>query len=70
MIKSNQATQSKMDETNAEIMKMKAELEEVRATAEKDALTGLKNRGAFDKAIIDSVQNQRRPKDSSRHVRY
>ncbi|HAI96141.1 MAG: diguanylate cyclase [Cycloclasticus sp.] len=58
MIKSNQATQSKMDETNAEIMKMKAELEEVRATAEKDALTGLKNRGAFDKAISDSVQNQ------------
>lgn len=58
MVESNRATQTRMQETNAEIIKMKAELDEVRASAEKDSLTGLKNRGAFDKTISDTVQSQ------------
>jgi diguanylate cyclase len=51
MIKNNAQVQARMQETNEEIAKMKVELEAVKATAEKDSLTGLKNRGAFDKAV-------------------
>jgi diguanylate cyclase len=58
MVKNNQATQARMQETNAEILKMKAELEAVKASSEKDALTGLKNRGAFDKAIDNVVHSE------------
>lgn len=61
MVKGNQATQARMQETNAEIAKMKAELEAVKASAEKDALTGLKNRGAFDKNIDSVVYSQKAP---------
>jgi len=58
MVKSNQATQTRMQETSAEITKMKAELEAVRASAEKDSLTGLKNRGSFDKTIDNAVHSE------------
>ncbi|MBQ0725071.1 MAG: GGDEF domain-containing protein [Cycloclasticus sp.] len=51
MIKNNAQVQARMQETNEEIAKMKLELEAVKAIAEKDSLTGLKNRGTFDKAI-------------------
>lgn len=51
MIKNNAQVQARMQETNEEIAIMKAELESVRAIAEKDSLTGLKNRGAFDKKV-------------------
>ncbi|ORU93767.1 MAG: diguanylate cyclase [Cycloclasticus sp. symbiont of Bathymodiolus heckerae] len=57
MVKNNQEIQARMQETNTEIIKMKAELEAVKASAEKDSLTGLKNRGAFDKAIDSVVYN-------------
>jgi diguanylate cyclase len=55
MVSQNQEIQNRMQETNAEIMKVKAELEQVKAASEKDALTGLKNRGAFDTAIEHAV---------------
>lgn len=58
MVKNNQATQIRMEETNTEISKMKAELKMVRASAEKDSLTGLKNRGAFDKTINNIVLSE------------
>lgn len=58
MIKDNQEIQRRMQETSIEILSIKAELEAVKATAEKDALTGLKNRGSFDKAIDLAVYNQ------------
>ena len=60
MVKENQTTQARMQETSAEITKMKAELEAVRASAEKDSLTGLKNRGAFDKAMDTAVYGQKK----------
>jgi len=55
MVRSNKDMQTRVQETNNEIIKVKAELESVKATAEKDALTGLKNRGAFDRAMNDVV---------------
>ncbi len=55
MVRSNKDMQARMQETNNEILKVKAELESVKAIAEKDALTGLKNRGSFDKEINDIV---------------
>jgi len=55
MVRNNLDMQSRMLETNNEILKVKAELEAVKATAENDALTGLKNRGAFDKHINHCV---------------
>ncbi len=60
MVKENQTTQARMQETSAEISQMKAELKAVRASAEKDSLTGLKNRGAFDKAIDIAVYSQKK----------
>jgi len=57
MIRSNKEMQARMQETNSEISKIKSELEAVKAGAEKDALTGLKNRGTFDKTIGDIVRS-------------
>lgn len=51
MVKNTNLVQLRMQETTAEIEKLKVELNSVKAIAEKDALTGLKNRGAFDKEI-------------------
>jgi len=57
MIRSNQEMQARMQETNTEIAKIKTELQAVKAGAEKDALTGLKNRGTFDKTINNIVHS-------------
>jgi len=51
MVKSNKLIQERMQETNNEITKLKTELASVKEAAEQDALTGLKNRGAFDQKI-------------------
>lgn len=61
ILKENKATQARIEETSAEITQIKAELEAVKASAEKDSLTGLKNRGAFDKKIDDIVYSQKNP---------
>jgi len=61
ILKENQATQVRIEETSAEINQIKAELEAVKASAEKDSLTGVKNRGAFDKKIDDIVYTQKDP---------
>jgi len=58
MIRSNKEMQVRMQETNSEISKIKSELEAVKAGAEKDALTGLKNRGTFDKTIHSIVRSE------------
>lgn len=55
MVRNNIDMQARMLETSNEMLKVKTELEAVKATAENDALTGLKNRGAFDKHINDCV---------------
>ena len=55
MVKNNLEMQSRMKETNSEIAKMKLEIEAVKATAEKDALSGLYNRSAFDKKTSSLV---------------
>lgn len=55
MAKSTQDAQARMQESNLEIARMREELEAVKETAEKDALTGLKNRGTFDKYINEVV---------------
>ncbi|PCI22719.1 MAG: diguanylate cyclase [Piscirickettsiaceae bacterium] len=60
MSKSAQAAQEKMEETNLEINRIKEELEAVKKTAEEDALTGLKNRGAFDSFIYQVVHESNR----------
>ena len=59
MIRNNLDMQSRMQETNDEILKVKTELESVKAIAEKDALTGLKNRGSFDKKIDDAIYSDK-----------
>jgi len=61
ILKENQVTQARIEETSAEIIQIKAELEAVKASAEKDSLTGLKNRVAFDKKIDDIVYSQKDP---------
>ena len=61
ILKENQATQIRIEETSAEITQIKEELEAVKASAEKDSLTGLKNRGAFDKKIEEIVYSQKEP---------
>lgn len=61
MVKHTQETQTRMQETNNEIAKMKEELAAVRASAEQDSLTGLKNRGAFDKKIDTAVYSDKHP---------
>ena len=61
ILKENKVTQARIQETSAEIIQVKAELEAVKASAEKDSLTGLKNRGAFDKKIDDIVYSQKEP---------
>jgi diguanylate cyclase len=58
MARSTSDLQARMQDTNAEVLKLKAELNAVKETAEKDALTGLKNRGTFDLAINETVLNQ------------
>lgn len=58
MAKSSQEAQARMEESNVQIERMREELQSVKETAEKDALTGLKNRGAFDKYIHDIVHEQ------------
>lgn len=58
MVRSTNSLQARMHDTSAEVDKLKAELSAVKETAEKDALTGLKNRGTFDLKINDTVQNQ------------
>jgi len=58
MVKSTHAMQRRMHETTEEITQLKVELDAVKATAEKDALTNLKNRGAFEKEVESTVQNQ------------
>jgi len=55
MVKNNLEMQTRLQETNAEIAKMKLEFEAVKATAEKDALSGLYNRSAFDKAVASLI---------------
>jgi len=55
MVRNNLDMQARMQDTNDEITRVKAELESVKAMAEKDALTGLKNRGSFDRAIDNIV---------------
>jgi len=51
MVKSNTQIQERMQDTNNEIAKLKTELALVKEAADQDALTGLKNRGAFDQKI-------------------
>ena len=51
MVKSNKLIQERMQDTNNEITKLKTELALVKEAAEQDALTGLKNRGAFDQKM-------------------
>ncbi|MEW5056335.1 MAG: GGDEF domain-containing protein [Cycloclasticus sp.] len=58
MVRNNLDMQARMQDTNNEILKVKAELESVKAMAEKDALTGLKNRGSFDKTIDGIVYGE------------
>jgi len=58
MGKSTQEAQQRMDASNQEIEKMKIELQSVKATAEKDALTGLKNRGTFDSYVNQVVHEK------------
>lgn len=58
MVRNTNSLQSRMQDTNAEVDKLKAELSAVKETAEKDALTGLKNRGTFDLKINDTVHKQ------------
>jgi len=59
MVRNNLDMQTRMQETNNEISRVRAELESVKAIAEKDALTGLKNRGFFDKTIDDIVYSDK-----------
>ena len=58
MVRNTNSLQARMQDTSAEVNKLKAELSAVKETAEKDALTGLKNRGTFDLKINDTVQSQ------------
>ena len=58
MAKSTQEAQQRMEASNKEIEKMKVELQSVKATAEKDALTGLKNRGTFDTYVNEVVHEK------------
>ena len=51
MVNSNKLIQERMQDTNNEITKLKTELASVKKAAEQDALTGLKNRGAFDQKM-------------------
>ncbi len=55
MVRNNLDLQTRMQETNNEIQQVKKELESVKAIAEKDALTGLKNRGSFDQKVDSTV---------------
>ncbi|PCI68781.1 MAG: diguanylate cyclase [Piscirickettsiaceae bacterium] len=59
MAKSVEEAQARMEASHVEIEKMREELQSVKETAEKDALTGLKNRGSFDKFIHDVVHQQK-----------
>jgi len=64
MVRSTHAMQQRMQETTEEIGKLKEELNSVKETAEKDALTGLKNRGTFDKeveAVVHKKVSKSRP---------
>ncbi|MEW5009083.1 MAG: GGDEF domain-containing protein [Cycloclasticus sp.] len=58
MVRNNLDMQARMQDTNDEITRVKAELESVKAMAEKDALTGLKNRGSFDRTIDNIVYGE------------
>lgn len=51
MVRSNKLIQERMHDTNTEITKLKKELALIKEAADQDALTGLKNRGAFDQKM-------------------
>ncbi len=62
MVKNNKLIQERMQDTNHEITKLKTELALVKEAADQDALTGLKNRGAFDQKM-KHLLTTRAPKD-------
>jgi len=51
----SQSLQEELDSANKEMGKLRKELIQVRESAATDALTGLLNRGAFDKALDDMI---------------
>jgi len=57
MVKSNQEAQAKMEQTQDEIQKIKEKLEQTKEAANNDALTGLKNRGAFNQKINEVIND-------------
>jgi|TARA_R110002074_G_scaffold228259_2_gene399840 diguanylate cyclase len=64
MVKSNLEMQARMQEANADIAKMKLEIEAVKETSEKDALSGLYNRSAFDKKVASLIDTKELAKAS------
>lgn len=57
LIVTSQAMQSQLNEADAEMEKLRSELDQVREMAITDGLTGLLNRRAFDKKLSELIHN-------------
>jgi diguanylate cyclase len=57
MVRNSNDLSSRMNETNAEVVALKKELESVKLAAQKDSLTGLLNRGALDSIIGEVAES-------------
>lgn len=58
MVKNTLEMQARMQEANTEIAKMKLEIQAVKETSEKDALSGLYNRSNFDKKVASLIDTK------------
>ena len=58
MVKNTLEMQARMQEANTEIAKMKLEIQAVKETSEKDALSGLYNRSTFDKKVASLIDTK------------